>query len=241
MNNKPTILILHGWGLNKEFYAEVSFILGQRGYDGRAIDFPGFGLADAPSGSLTLADYAQFLNEYIHAEHIEKPILIGHSFGGRVALKYNKMFPGETRALILTGTPGYTPIPRKKLMIFIYLAKAGKYIFTLPLLNMIAGPVRLWYYYLVGARDFYRAEGVMRDTFKDIIAEELDSCMKAVAVPCLLVWGENDMIVPVRIAKKMNQTISGSNLVIVPNVNHGIPFLEPKKFYDAIAPFLKTL
>lgn len=239
--NKPTLLILHGWGLNKEFYGELCYILGQKGYDARAIDFPGFGEQEMPIRSLSLSDYATFLHRYIKVEKIEKPILIGHSFGGRVAIKFNKQFPGDIKALILTGTPGYTPIPRKKLMIFIYMAKIGKYFFSLPFLNMIQGTVRLWYYYLVGAKDFYRAEGVMRDTFKNIIAEELDSCMDATRVPCLLVWGADDVVVPAWIARKMNHTIENSELVIVANVNHGLPFIEPKKFYAAIEPFLKTV
>ena len=194
-----------------------------------------------PFKPLTLTDYAQFLRDYITKEHITNPVFIGHSFGGRVALKYNELYPNGVSALVLTATPGYTPIPRKKLMLFIYLAKIGKYAFSLPIINLLKDNVRRWYYYLVGARDFYRAHGVMRETFKNIVAEELEESMRIVNIPTLLVWGAGDVMVPVWIGQRMNKTIQGSKLVIIPGSDHGLPFKEPKNFYKAIAPFLKTL
>ena len=132
-------------------------------------DLPGFGASKMPEHPLTLSDYARFLDEYLKMNQIVQPILIGHSFGGRVSLKYNELYPKHTRALILSGTPGFTPIPKKKLLFFITLAKIGGFLFSIPPLSLVQDTVRRWYYYVVGAKEFFRAEGAMRETFKRIV------------------------------------------------------------------------
>jgi pimeloyl-ACP methyl ester carboxylesterase len=114
------------------------------------------------------------------------------------------------------------------------IAKIGKIFFR-------SEKLRAWYYYVVGARDYYRASGVMRETFKTVVREELVTSMKKVHVPTLLVWGADDIIVPVPIAKKMKETILGSELIILPNSGHGVSYKFPKLFYEAIAPWLQKI
>src|SRR3989344_4387117 len=150
-----------------------------------------------PERPLMLTDYALFLDEYLKKNHIVQPIFIGHSFGGRVSLKYNELYPNRVRVLILSGTPGFTPIPKKKLILFIFLAKIGKLLFSIPPLSLVQDAVRRWYYYVVGAKEFFRAEGTMRETFKQIVKEDLVAAMEAVDVRTILLWGEYDIIVPV--------------------------------------------
>ncbi|MBI3343165.1 alpha/beta hydrolase, partial [Candidatus Gottesmanbacteria bacterium] len=143
--------------------------------------------------------------------------------------------------LILSGTPGFTPIPKKKLLLFIALAKVGKLLFSIPPLNLVQDAVRRWYYYVVGAREFFRAEGAMRETFKNIVKEDLVRSMEAVDIPTLLLWGELDIIVPVSIAQRMHQVIAGSELVVIPEADHGVPFKQPEVFASYVERFLKTL
>ncbi len=238
---KPTIVVLHGWGLSKARFAPLVAALKRTKYPVIALDFPGFGEAAAPTQPFTLADYAEFLHQFLQKENIEMPILLGHSFGGRVALKFTSLYPTAARALILTGTPGYTPVARGKLAFFIALAKVGKAVFSLPLLSVIQDQLRRWYYYVVGAREFYRAEGSMRETFKNIVKEPLVTYMEHVAIPCLLVWGELDIITPLWIGEKMATTIPGATLVVIPEKDHGVPFKEPTVFTEAIMPFLTTV
>lgn len=238
---KPSIIILHGWGLSGSKFAQLAELLSVKGYDVHAPDFPGFGSSAAPKTPYTLGDYANFLGSYIKKNIIQNPILIGHSFGGRVALKFQAMYPTVSRALILTGTPGYTPVPRRKLIIFITIAKIGHKIFDLPVLRLVQDSVRKWYYYVVGAREFYRADGVMKQVFKNIVEERLDAYMQCVTIPCLLVWGASDQITPVWIAQKMQKAIKGSKLVIIPDADHGVSYKMPEKFVDATAIFLQTI
>lgn len=237
----PCIIILHGWGLSGKTFLPLARELKKRNYTVFVPDLPGFGKSAIPKQPLHLADYAVFLDAYIKKNNIRNPILIGHSFGGRVSLKYNEMYPKSVRALILTGTPGFTPIPKKKLLLFISLAKIGKLLFSIPPLNLLQDAVRRWYYYFVGAKEFFRAEGAMRETFKQIVKEDLVTAMEAVNIPTLLLWGEYDIIVPVAIAERMHQVIACSELIVIPEADHGVPFKQPDVFASYVERFIAKL
>ena len=235
---KSTLVILHGWGLSKKRFEPLIAEFKKRGYPVLAPDFPGFGESEIPKKPLTLSDYAKFLDEFLTEHNVINPILIGHSFGGRVSLRYQLMYPKSVRVLILTGTPGFTPTARKKLMLLVLFAKMGKFVFSLPGLSLFMEEVRRWYYYVVGAKEFYRAQGSMRQTFKNIVTEKLLNDMEHVRIPCLLLWGANDIIVPVEIARRMKQVIHKSDLILIDNADHGVPFKEPAIFADRVETFL---
>lgn len=239
--NRSAVVILHGWGLSGKTFIPLAEELKKCGYRVWTPDLPGFGEFGMPEHPLTLTDYTRFLDEYIKKNHIEHPILIGHSFGGRVSLKFNELYPNRVRVLILSGTPGFTPIPKKKLILFISLAKIGKLLFSIPPLTLVQDAVRRWYYYVVGAKEFFRAEGTMRETFKHIVKEDLVAAMEAVDVPTILLWGEYDIIVPVTIAERMHQVIAGSELIVIPEADHGVPFKQPEVFASYVRRFLKEV
>lgn len=238
---KETIIILHGWGLGGSKFSGLASEFSKLGYQVFNPDLPGFGRAKAPERPFTLTDYAGFLLNFYKKNGLSKAILVGHSFGGRVALKFSQLYPAFVKCLVLTGAPGFTPIARKKLLLFIVLAKIAGVFFLMPPFNLIASSVRKWYYYFVGARDYFRAEGPMRQTFKNIVREELVSAMQAVSQPCLLVWGEKDFIIPVKIAQKMLGVIRNSKLIVVSGADHGLPFRQPEIFAQKIRPFLNSV
>ncbi len=222
---KHPVVILHGWGLSADRYDGLISELRKQHLTTYALDFP----ADEKK-PLTLSDFVTFLHAFLEKHKIKKSVLIGHSFGGRVALKYQWEHPGEISALILTGTPGFSSIKKK---IFIPIAKFGK--FFLP-----SDRLRTWYYNLVGAREYNKAQGAMKETFKNIVSEDLVQYMKAVRMPTLLVWGREDRITPLWIAYKMQKTIQGATLKILEG-DHGVSYKDPKKFVGAIYDFLFSL
>jgi pimeloyl-ACP methyl ester carboxylesterase len=238
---KHTIVILHGWGLSGKAFDPLATAFTHLGYKVYAPDMPGFGLEAAPPYPWKLRDYVRFVEEFLQRKHITNPIFVGHSFGGRVTLKYMQLHPTGSPAIVLSGTPGFTPVPRKKLFLFIAIAKIGGFIFKIPPLNLFSDWVRRWFYYVVGAREFFRAEGSMRDTFKNIVQEELVSSMQTIAVPTLLLWGEYDIIVPTSIAHHMKEVLMNATLHIVPEADHGIPFKQPEIFARYVDTFIRAL
>ena len=241
MNTKPAIIILHGWGLSSSRFAPLADVLRGNGFEVYVPDLPGFGQSKLPVTALYLKDYADFLKSYMAENKIQMPVIIGHSFGGRVALKFNYIYPGSLSGIIFTGTPGFTPVPKKKLSLFIAVAKIGKVIVSVWPLSKLEEKIRQWYYYLVGARDYYRAQGVMRDIFKHIVQEDISGTITSVRVPCALIWGEEDSITPVWIAEKMHTLIDGSVLEIIHDADHGVSYKKPQVFVPYVNQFYKTL
>lgn len=239
--SKPTIVILHGWNLSGERFIPLGEEFRKRGYKVFTPDLPGFGKEKAPLIPWKLHNYAQFLHTFIQKNRILNVVLIGHSFGGRVSLKYQLLYPKNVRAVVLSGTPGFTPIPKKRLVFFIILAKLGGIIFKIPPLNLFQDWMRRWYYYAVGARDYFRAEGTMRQTFKNIIQEDLVVPMESLQAPCLLLWGEFDVVVPVAIAQRMQEVIPNATLKVIPEADHGVPFKQTNVFAKYLDNFLHKI
>mgnify|MGYP001605071087 CR=1 FL=1 len=235
---RPQILVLHGWSLSADRYSPLIQELSHLGYSVYAPDLPGFGKAKAPIYPFTLGDYADFLHSYIKENNITTPILIGHSFGGRIIIKYVTSHGTDVKAIILCGTPGFTPIKKSKLIASLVLAKIGGFIFSLPGLSTFEEKIRGWFYYVIGARDFYRAQGSMRQTFKNIVSEKLEKNMKNIRIPTLLIWGEEDVIVPVKIAERMKETIPNAKLVILPHGKHSVIIDDPEAFVKEVCSFL---
>ncbi len=218
--NKFPVVILPGWMLGSSRYLNLKKEFNKLGHRAYVIDFPGFEQGSKLSRVYDLTDYVKFVQKYLRQQKITQAIFIAHSFGGRVALKYLSQEPHKAVCLILSGTPGYMPVSKIKLHIFLVIAKVGGKIFSLPILNKIKDLIRKIYYKIIGARDFYHTEGTMRETFKNIIKEPLVDYMRKIRIPVFLLWGEKDKVVPVSVAKSMQKTIVKSKLYVIPDSSH---------------------
>jgi pimeloyl-ACP methyl ester carboxylesterase len=238
---KQDVVILHGWNLSAPRFAPLKEALTTLGYNVHTLDLPGFGKEPAPEKSWHIVEYADFLKGYFQRKRITNAVLIGHSFGGRVALKFAQLHPQALKAIVLTGTPGFSPVPKGKLLLFLLVAKIGRVLFSVPPLTFFADWARRLLYYVAGAKDFFRAEGVMKQTFKNVVQDSLVEAMETLAVPCLLIWGEFDVIVPVAIARQIHEVLPRSELKVVPQADHGVPFKESGVFASYVDRFVKGL
>lgn len=227
---KTSIIILHGWKLNSESYQNLQRIFNDKGYKVFVPDLPGFGKNSEIDRIYTLDNYADFVLNYIKKNNISFPILLGHSFGGRISLAVGAKHPSLIKSLVLTGVPGFIPASKLKVNFFYYLAKTGKVIFSIWPFSILANLARKCLYRGAGAFDYYNTSGFLRETFKKVIRTDLEPYMKMIKIPTLLIWGEKDSLTPVWIAKKMNKSISASELVVVPQENHSFIYKNPDKF-----------
>ena len=234
-----TIVILHGWGLSADKFQPLASVLRDKGYKVHSIDLPGFGLTQIPVKPFTMGDYVEFVENYLKVNNIVKPIIIGHSFGGRVALSVAHAYPDKVHSLILTGTPGFRTASLLKLIVGKVLARAGNTFFSLPPFAISRFLVRDVFYRALGVRDYVKAKGVMKDTFKLIVDYNLVPAMKELSVPVLLIWGQVDGMVPVRIAQRMQKTMKNAKLVIIPDANHRVPYMQPSEFVHEIEKFME--
>jgi len=239
MNIKHPLVILHGWNLSAAKFIPLSRELKKLGYRIYVPDLPGFGKNQKVEKPLNLSDYAIFVEAYLKKHKISKAVIIGHSFGGRIALKMAAAKNGNLVALVLTGTPGFLPLPKIKVLFFMLLAKIGGLFFSLPIINRLDRIMRKILYRTAGASDFYHTKENMRQTFKNIVREELSPYLKKINTPTLLLWGRDDGIVPLSVAFRMSKTISRAQLQIINEAKHGVPWTHPEEFSRHLDRFLK--
>lgn len=223
--NEKVITLLHGWKVDLEIWESV--ITSLNDYRIIRLDLPGFGKSDMPSKAWDVSDYAKFLNEFLEKLDIPKTILIGHSFGGRIAIKFSVLCPDKVSKLILVDSGG---IRLKSFRIFFAFisAKLGKIFFLLPLVRVKKDEYKEKFYKAIKAGDYLEQNPILKKTFLKIIAEDLRGEAAKINSPTLIIWGEKDLITEIEEGRILANSIKNSKLEIIKNAGH-FPFLEKKE------------
>lgn len=232
---KQTIIILHGWGLRASVYKKLEELFDKKKYQVFALDLPGFGEEPLVNKNMNLTDYVHFLNTFIKGKKLFKVIIIAHSFGGRIALKYSVEDPQIVSKLILTGVPVIRNISLLKWVMYNLIVVGGNVFKVFP--YAIHSLIRKSLYFMIGEWDYYNA-GPRKQVFRNIIGEDLIQYAKKIEVPVLLVWGEDDRMTPSSDVEKIKKFIPQAQSIIVPGVGHKLPYENPQVFYKAIEVFI---
>lgn len=220
------IVVLHGWGLNSTRYTTLKKLLLQINSKVLVPDLPGFGKNKKIAKPLYLRDYVDFVRKLVRKHKISNLILIGHSFGGQVALKYTEKFPQTIKKLILTGVPIYKENNSFKRTLLYVFAKLGKLFFQ----NF----GKKFLYRLVGSYDYYKADPLLKLTLKNIFAENISLIARRINSPTLLIWGDSDKHTPLWIAQKGVKLMQMAKLVIIKGADHGLIYQSPEMFINQI-------
>ena len=215
------IILLHGWGQNIQMMDPLGKNLADK-FKITILDFPGFGSSQEPDYAYNISDYVELLHDLVKELKIENPILIGHSFGGRVAISYSSVY--SVSKLVLFGSPF---IKRENNSLKVRLLKQMKKIKPL---NNLAETMKKH----MGSEDYRNASGVMRAVLVNVVNEDLTEKAKKITCPTLLIWGESDEAVPVSEAKELEKTIPDSALIVLngthycylENLNHVVSILN---------------
>lgn len=202
------IVLLHGWGQNIEMMMPVAKKFDKK-YRITILDFPGFGDSNEPSTSLTVYNYCDILEELLDNLGVVNPIVIGHSFGGRVGIIYASR--NKTNKLVLFGSPCIKKEIKPSLKLRV-LRKLKE----IPILNKLEPIVKKH----VGSRDYKAASEVMRKVLVNVVNEDLSECAKKIKCPTLMMWGDNDTEAPLEDAKELEKLISDCGLIVFPNSTH---------------------
>ncbi len=230
-DRNKTVVFLHGWASEALIFRNLlnkcsNFI---------TVDFPGFGKSDFPQKAWGVSDYSDFLGKFLNNLNIKNPILIGHSFGGRIIIKYCAQ-GGTAKKIIIIGGAG---IRNKSLKLFFYNAgaKAFKFLFSLPGLNVFYKGIRGKFYKAIKSEDYVNS-GKLKETFKKIISEDLSEDIRKIRSNTVLIWGEKDAETPLIDGIKMNKLITNSKLCVIKDSGHYV-FLDNPNEFNKI--FLKEL
>lgn len=234
----PAILILHGWNGSSDSWIRVSEILAQNGFLVVSPDFPGFGKSETPKNSWDLKDFVNWLKNFVDILKLEKFFLLGHSFGGRVAIKFSIIWPEKVRALILVNSAGIKQKWGLREKVVFQLAKIGNALFSPNIFLRFRNRLRDIFYRIFRLRDWANAKGVMKETMKKVIEEDLLPELEKLKVKTFILWGQNDKIIPVRNAYIFKEKIKDSELKILPKVEHSPHLEHPEKLVEAILEFI---
>lgn len=231
------ILILPGWGETRNTFSNMILEL-QKEFIIYIVDYPGFGNSPFPDHDLTIYDYTNLIIEFLSEQKIENPIIIAHSFGGRISITLNGYYHQQLEKMILIGSAGIKPKKtfKQKIKQFTYkiLKRIGKYLPKKKKKKYFNQLVK-WF----GSKDFQELNVKQRNTFIKIVNEDLTPYLKNITSPTLLLWGENDDATPVRDAKKMEKEIPDSGLVIFENCDHFCYLQKPHLINAIIKQFIK--
>ena len=201
------IVLLHGWGQNIAMMDPLGTNL-KENHRITIIDLPGFGLSEEPDTIYGVSDYVELLHELFLELKIEKPILIGHSFGGRLSICYASKYP--VSKMVLFGSPCVRHVYKSKKQSFYKALKKVK------ILNPIVNIMKKH----MGSADYKNASPKMRDVLVKTVNEDLSEYAKKVNCSTLLIWGENDTAVPVSEARELDDLLQDSALIILPGTHY---------------------
>jgi pimeloyl-ACP methyl ester carboxylesterase len=236
----PTLILLHGWGGSIKSLENLQTRLADMGFQVFNVDLPGFGESGKPGKALVLDDYVNYIHELIEKLNIYKPIIAGHSFGGKVAAAFAIKYPNLPSRLVLIDSSGLNPRNGSRKKFFLVTSKVFGSIFMLPGFKPIKPFFRkLYYKFIVRERDYLEADG-LRATLKNILAENLDQKLRLIKADTLLIWGEFDKYTPLWMGQEMTRLIKGSRLEVVAGARHALPLDEPDIVAKIIYTFLNS-
>lgn len=219
VENTP-IVLLHGWGANAELVWPLAQRLVTQGYRVYVPDMPGFGNSTAPNQAWSIQDYARFVLAYMDQQLIEKAMLFGHSFGGRLGLILGAEHPQRFFKMVLADSAGIRPktpmLIKARLQVYKGLRDGLKAVG----MGSLSDRLRAWYTARYGSTDFKNVSGVMRETFVKVVNEDLLSYATRVGIPTLLLWGDQDTDTPLEQGKLLEKTMPDAGLVILTGAGH---------------------
>lgn len=218
----PEVLALHGWGRRGSDFAAVF-----DGFSGIAPDLPGFGASPVPDEVIGADAYADIVTGILGTFE-RPPVLVGHSFGGRVAVCLAAKHPDLVGPLVLTGVPlirlqtGQRPEIGYRLVR--WLNRVG-----------LMSDERLEREKRSRGSDDYRsATGIMRDILVKVVNESYEGQLSRITTPVHLLWGGNDTDVPLSVAEAAQAILEVSSLDVLADVGHFVPLEAPDALRAAV-------
>jgi len=231
------LVLLHGWGVSSQSLAGVAARLATE-FRVLSVDLPGFGWSQAPAEAWGIEQYAGLVRHLLDERGVASVVLLGHSFGGRIAVRLAAQWPARVSRLVLVAGAGVRL--RRSLTVRAKVAATrlvGR-VLAFPGWGPLGErPLQRWRDRM-GSRD-YRAAGAMRPTLVRVVNEDLTPMLPEIQAPTLLVWGDRDEEVPRPGVETMAARIPRARLVVFPGAGH-FPFQDaPEEFQRCLTEFLR--
>ena len=206
-SGEPRVLALHGWARSGADFTRVL-----AGTDALALHLPGFGTTPPPPIPWGSVEYAEHLATALAGTG--PYVVVGHSFGGRVAVRLAVAHPELVTSLVLTGVPlvRATPPPRPARTLRVAKRLHAAHLLPASVVDRIRRSS--------GSADYRAAEGVMRGVLVRVVGEDYRVDLGRLTQPVHLVWGADDDAAPLAGARLAAELIPDGRLDVVPAGGH---------------------
>ncbi len=256
----PVLLLLHGLGCDHATWLPVIDGLARR-YTVIAPDLLGHGASDKPRADYSVGGFANGMRDLLTVLGIDKATVVGHSFGGGVAMQFAYQFPERTERLVLVGSGGLGPEVSPAIRA---ITTTGFHqlmgLLTLPGIRHLgrAGLIALSRTDLRTTRDFDEVAEIY-DSFKDPASRAaIRHVVKAVIdwrgqivtmadraylteeMPMAVIWGRDDRVIPVRHASNAAALAPNARIEVIPHAGHFPHKDHPERFTEVVDTFIRT-
>ncbi|HLD03946.1 MAG TPA: alpha/beta hydrolase [Candidatus Dojkabacteria bacterium] len=235
----PPIILMHGWGGSSASLEPLQEQLAGKGFQVFNFDLPGFGQSEMLKKVMDLSDYVEFLHAFLERMNIYKPVLVGHSFGGKIAVAFAAKYGDKLARLVIIDASGINPKIEKKQRRLQRTAKFFGKVFNLPGLHFTKPLARKLFYKTIVKESDYLKAGKLKETFKNIVKEHVDLLLSKINMETLVIWGEKDGITPLWQGKKLAQGIRNARLEVIENATHNLPLVMPELVAKIISLFIR--
>ncbi|MBR5586472.1 MAG: alpha/beta hydrolase [Clostridia bacterium] len=225
------VLVLHGWGADIPAVRPIANALCAK-FKVWLVDLPGFGKSDMPGEDWDVYSYADFVKKFADEAGIVNPVLIGHSFGGRLSIILSAKKLMNPPKIILVDSAGIKPKHGLDYYCKVYTYKLMKRVAALA--GKLSKPLEDKIKSQFGSADYKNANPLMRTVMVRVVNEDLTYLLKDISCPTLLFWGEKDDATPLSDAKKMEKLIPDAGVVTVAGGGH-YSYIDNFPLFNAVA------
>jgi len=251
----PAMVLIHGFASSTLVWSNVGLKLAEAGYRVIALDIRGYGYSAKPrNGEYTIAGQAKLLARLLDQLGIARAIFVGSSYGGAVAATCALDYPDRVEKLILVGA-----VNNNRPLEFTLMRLFGAPVFGDVVSPLLIGSRRLLRRRMKRVYDQHswvldekrvdarhlplRAAGTQRAIIRTVRrwdAERISRDAHLITQPTLLLWGENDLEIPLADGERLHAEIPGSRLIVLLNCGH-LPHEEyPEAFTNVVIDFCKA-
>ncbi len=231
------VLLMHGWGCDHTTVRSIANALNgeMRVYN---VDLPGHGASSEPTSAWGVDEYTRLMERFISVSGVLNPVLIGHSFGGRISILMASRNP--ISKVVLVDAAGIKPKRPLKYYFKVYSFKAAKKILPLFLGKKRGKKMIDAWRGKAGSADYRNSSPVMRDVMSRCVNEDLTDRLPLIKASTLLIWGKEDKATPMADARLMEKLIPDAGLVSWSGCGHYSFLDNPGGFRAVIRNFLIT-
>lgn len=253
-------IFVHGFSIPMQIWEDIfQYVANENNEACLIFDLYGRGWSDAPSVPMNVDLFVSQLAELLYALNLpyEKYNLFGVSMGGMIVQRFTQLYPSKVSKLILFCSVGFHGVaPSKLIMSILSTPIFGPFLFKLFMTRSDSKSVRSHWAYPDGQEyqrymESYRQTccehpGYLRSLLSTVVSFDFQSARKTVDsidklnIPILIIWGDQDSLIPVEDAYRYHKSYKKSSLTIIPGANHSLLIEHSREIITALKPFLNN-